>query len=173
MKEKKKITENLGFLYVNYDDTINEIEDISKFFDIKNLFNKYNISQPLDPLKEFIKIQRLKIEINSAEEIYYLFLLISFCYYDSKIKYFEKMKQRLEKTSLIKSNIIKKNLIKIFIEKINNISQVDLINKIWNDSKKGGEFVEDKEMNQLIKRYMKEKNVEDYKKDLTNLITPI
>ena len=174
-KEKKKIEYDLDNLYTNYDSIIEEIEDISEFFDIKKLFNKYRISNPLDPLKEFIKIRGLKIGIESAEEIYYLILLLSFLFCDSKIKNVEKMRQNLEKMNVVelcKSNIFKKKLVRKFNDEIDNLTQIDLTNKIWNDIKKGGKFVEDKEMNILIKNYTEKNTKEDYKKDLINLISP-
>ena len=174
-KEKKKIEYDLDNLYTNYDSIIEEIEDISEFFDIKKLFNKYRISNPLDPLKEFIKIRGLKIGIESAEEIYYLILLLSFLFCDSKIENMEKMRQNLEKMNVVelcKSNIFKKKLVRKFNDEIDNLTQIDLTNKIWNDIKKGGTFVEDKEMNILIKNYTEKNTKEDYKKDLINLISP-
>ena len=174
-KEKKKIEYDLDNLYTNYDSIIEEIEDISEFFDIKKLFNKYRISNPLDPLKEFIKIRGLKIGIESAEEIYYLILLLSFLFCDSKIKNMEKMRQNLEKMNVVelcKSYIFKKKLVRKFNDEIDNLTQIDLTNKIWNDIKKGGKFVEDKEMNILIKNYTEKNTKEDYKKDLINLISP-
>ena len=73
---------------------------------------------------------------------------------------------------LCKSNIIKKKLVKIFCDEIEKLTQIDLTNKIWNDIKKGGKFVEDKEMNILIKNYTEKNTKEDYKKDLINLISP-
>ena len=50
---------------------------------------------------------------------------------------------------LCKSNIIKKKLVKILCDEIENLTQIDLTNKIWNDIKKGGKLVEDEEMNLL------------------------
>ena len=174
-KEKKKIEYDLDNLYTNYDSIIEEIEDISEFFDIKKLFNKYGISVPLDPLKEIMKIRGLKLANESAEEIYYLILLLSFLFCDSEIKDVEKMRQSLEKMNVVelcKSNIFKKKLVRKFNDEIDNLTQIDLTNKIWNDIKKGGKFVEDKEMNILIKNYTEKNTKEDYKKDLINLISP-
>ena len=126
-------------------------------------------------MKESIKIRGLKIGIESAEEIYYLILLLSFLFCDSKIKNVEKMRQNLEKMNMVelcKSNIFKKKLVRKFNDEIDNLTQIDLTNKIWNDIKKGGKFVEDKEMNILIKNYTEKNTKEDYKKDLINLISP-
>ena len=173
-KEKNKIEFDLDTLYFNFDNIIEEIEDISKFFDIRKLFNKYSISEPLDFLKEFMKIRGLKLANESAEEIYYLILLLSFLFCDSEIKNLEKKRQSLEKINVVelcKSNIIKKKVVKIFCDEIESLTQIDLTNKIWNDIKKGGKFVEDKEMNILIKNYTEKNTKEDYKKDLINLIS--
>ena len=174
-KEKNKIEDDLDILYTNFDTIIEEIEDISEFFDIKKLFNKYSISVPLDPLKEIMKIRGLKLTSQSLEEIYYLILLVSFLFCDSEIKEVEKMRQSLEKMNVVelcKSNIIKKKLVKIFCDEIEKSDQIDLTNKIWNDIKKGGKLVEDEEMNLLIKNYIEKNDKEDYKKDLINLISP-
>ena len=174
-REKKKIEFDLNKLYSNLGKIIEEIEDISEFFDIKKLFNKYSISEPLDPLEEFMKITDLTPPNESAEEIYYLILLVSFLFCDSEIKEVEKMRQSLEKMNVVelcKSNIIKKKLVKIFCDEIEKSDQIDLTNKIWNDIKKGGKLVEDEEMNLLIKNYIEKNDKEDYKKDLINLISP-
>ena len=159
----------------NFDNIIEEIEEISGFFDIKKLFNKYSISEPIDSLKEFMKIRGLKLANESAEEIYYLILLVSFLFCESEIKDVKKMRQSLEKINVVelcKSNIIKKKLVKIFCDEIEKSDQIDLTNKIWNDIKKGGKLVEDEEMNLLIKNYIEKNDKEDYKKDLINLISP-
>ena len=76
-----------------------------------------------------------------------------------------------KKWELWKSNIFKKKLVRKFNDEIDNLTQIDLTNKIWNDIKKGGKLVEDEEMNLLIKNYIEKNDKEDYKKDLINLIS--
>ena len=59
--------------------------EILLFFDIKQLFEKYEIEKPLNPLEE---INTLKINESEedGEEIYFLCLVLSYFYINPKLK---------------------------------------------------------------------------------------
>ena len=168
------LNNDLSFLYSYLSNIIERIEEISQFFNIDNLFNKYEIALPLNPKKEFDMVKSYDNK-ECPEEIYYLTLVLSYFFIISNIKTLNRIKNDFEKIGLNeieKNNIIKKNLIQKYMENINDFDESMLISNIWNKLKKNDNFVEDEEMNKLIINYVKKNNEKDYKNDLFNLLKP-
>ena len=151
-----------------------ELEMISQFFDIKKLLTKYKIKQPVDPVM-FINYLRSIIDKNNDDEIHYLILVISQLFIDSKIKNLNSIEKELEKVNLneiTKNNIIKKNIIKLFFDNINSNSDNTFPLIDWGELQKSNDFSSNKNMNDLIIKYVRNESKENYIKDLNNLINP-
>ena len=173
-KFKAQLKYDSELLYTFLETITKEIEKLYQFFDIKYLFEKYKIVQPLNPIKALNAIRNITNE-EYEEEIYYLILLCLYFFVSSNINVLGKIKssfERIDLEVLTKSNIIEKNLVKSFI---NNISDLDgniLNSNIWNELKYCYQFVEDEELNKSIIKYVKENSQEDFKNDLKELIKP-
>ena len=102
-------------------------------------------------------------------------MAISQHFIDSKIKNLNAIKKELEKVNLneiTKNNIIKKNIIKSFIDNINSNSGITFPLIDWDELQKSNDFLNDKNMNDLIIKYVRNESKENYIKDLNNLINP-
>ena len=171
-KFKTKLNNGLSFLYSYLSNITEKIEEIFQLFNIDNLLNKYEITLPLNPIKEFDMIKSYDNK-ECPEEIYYLTLVFSYFFIISNIKTLDRIKNDFEKIGLNEiaiNNIIKKNLIKKFMENINDFDESMPISNIWNQLKKNDNFVEDEKMNKLIISYVKNNDEEVYKNDLFNLL---
>ena len=85
------------------------------------LFDKYNITIPLKPRLTANKLESKDIDDEDAEEIYYIILVLSYFYFDSRFKILNKINGEFTKIQLDKifeNNEKKKNMIKIFIKRI-------------------------------------------------------
>ena len=171
-KFRTTLNDGLSFLYSYLSNIAEKIEEISQLFNIDNLLNKYEITLPLNPKKEFDMIKSYDNK-ECPEEIYYLTLVFSYFYIISNIKILNRIKNDFEKIGLNEitiNNIIKQNLIKKFMENINDFDESMPISNIWNQLKKNDNFVEDEKMNKLIINYVKKNDEEVYKNDLFNLL---
>ena len=173
-KNRKDLEKHSNLLYTNMNIIEKELEMISQFFDIKKLLTKYKIKQPVDPVK-VINYSRSIVGENNDDEIHYLILVISQLFIDSKIKNLNSIEKELEKVNLneiTKNNIIKKNIIKSFIDNINSNSGITFPLIDWDELQKSNDFLNDKNMNDLIIKYVRNESKENYIKDLNNLINP-
>ena len=166
-KIKTQFESNLTFLSGFMDKIMEDLEKLWKFFDIKQLFEKYEIEKPLNPLEE---INTLKINESEedGEEIYFLCLVLSYFYINQKLKEIQRLKNDFEDIDLneiTKNNIIKKKIIKKLTQNICDFNMSSIISDVWNKLLKCGEFVEDSKMNGFIKSYMSNKQ-----KRILNLI---
>ena len=176
-KIKNQLENNLSFLSNLMCVIIENLEKLWKCFDIKELFEKYEIELPLNPLEE-INLLDVNGENETNEEIYFLILVLSFFFIKPKINEIQRLKNDLEKINIneiIKQNILKKKIIRKMKQNIRDFNMSSLISKVWNklrDCDDSEEFVGVKKMNTLIRNYIKNKTKEDFILDLIGLIKP-
>ena len=176
-KIKNQLESNLSFLSRLMDIILENLEKLWKCFGIKELFEKYEIEQPLNPLEEINSFD-INSEDETKEEIYFLILVLNFFFIKPKINEILRLKNDFEKINIneiIKQNILKKKIIKNLFKNIRDFRMSSLISKVWNKLRNcddNEEFVEDKKMDILIKKYLKNKTEEDFKLDLIDLIEP-
>lgn len=172
---KKNLDDDLDCLYSDLNYIIANIGEVAQIFDIKNLFNKYGINQPVDLKKAFTKMKKSLYQNKFLEEIYYLIHIISYFLVISFIKALNGIKDEYENivlNKLIENNIIKENLIYKFMKEV-NIPEGDILNQdIWKHIQNCNTFIEDEDMNNNIINYVKEKTINDYKNDLRSLLQP-
>ena len=174
---KKNLDDDLDFLYSELNNIITNIGEVAQIFDIKILFNKYGINQPVDLKKAFTKIKKSLYQNKFLEEIYYLIHIISYFLIISIIKALNMIKDEYEKkvlNKLIENNIIKENLIYEFMKDVNiPKNEGDILNQdFWEHIKNCNRFIEDEAMNNNIVNYVKDKTINDYKNDLLALLKP-
>jgi len=176
-KIKNQLESNLSFLSRLMDIILENLEKLWKCFGIKELFEKYEIEQPLNPLEEINSFD-INSEDETKEEIYFLILVLNFFFIKPKINEILRLKNDFEKINIneiIKQNILKKKIIKNLTQNIRDFNMSSLISKVWNklrDYDQLAKFVEDIKINTLMKNYLKNKTEEDFKFDLINLIKP-
>jgi hypothetical protein len=173
-KNRKDLEKHSDLLYTNMNIIEEELEMIFQFFDIKKLLTKYKIKQPVDPVI-VINYLRRRVGNNNDDEIHYLILAISQLFIDSKIKNLNSIEKELEKVNLneiTKNNIIKKNIIKLFFDNINSNSDNTFPLIDWGELQKSNDFSSNKNMNDLIIKYVRSESKENYIKDLNNMIKP-
>jgi adenine C2-methylase RlmN of 23S rRNA A2503 and tRNA A37 len=83
-KFRTTLNNGLSFLYSYLSNIAEKIEEISQLFNIHNLLNKYEITLPLNPKKEFDMIRSYDNK-ECPEEIYYLTLVFSYFFIISNI----------------------------------------------------------------------------------------
>ena len=174
---KNNLDDDLDFLYSELNNIITNIGEVAQIFDIKILFNKYGINQPVDLKKAFTKIKKSLYQNKFLEEIYYLIHIISYFLIISIIKALNMIKDEYEKkvlNKIIENNIIKENLIYQFMKEVNIAkNEGDILNQdFWEQIKNCKTFIEDEAMNNNIINYVKDKTINDYKNDLLNLLKP-
>ena len=163
---------HLDYLYGFLKSTADKLEEIAQFLDIKTLLIKHEISQPLNPTKEINKIQLSNY--NRPEEKFCLILVFSFFYAVSNIKALNEIKDIFEKINLKeikKINIIKENIIAKYMKNTDELDE-NALSDIWNKVRSCNKFIDDKIMNEHIIKYVREKNKDDFKNDLFNLLKP-
>ena len=173
---KKNLDDDLDSLYSDLSNILANIGEVAQIFDIKNLFNKYGINQPVDLKKAFAKMKKSLYQNKFLEEIYYFIHIISFFLVISIIKALNRIKDEYENkvlNKLIENNVIKENLIDKFMKEI-NIPEGDILNQdFWTNIQTCNKFIDDDEvMNNNIINYVKKKSLNDYKNDLLSLLQP-
>ena len=73
---------------------------------------------------------------------------------------------------MISSNY-KEKMVNIFENYINDFTFGDIGTKVWNMIKRKKLFVDDKKLNNYIINYVNKNNIDDYKKDIINLVSPL
>ena len=174
-KIKNQLENNLKLLSGFMNKIIEDLEKLWQFFDIKQLFEKYEIVKPLNPLEEISELLKINDEEEYGEEIYFLVLVLSYFYIKPKIDEIQRLKkvfEAIDVNEIIKNNIIKREIIKKLLQNICDFNMSSLISNIWINLSKCEEFVEDKKMNSLIKNYICNIKEKDFKSDLIRLIEP-
>lgn len=173
-KIKNQLETNLTFLSCIMDKILEDLEKLWNRFDIKELFEKYQIENPLKPLEDIYILKRMKTEEN-GEEIYFLALALGYFFINPKLKEIQRLKddfQQIDFNEISKLNIFKRKIIKKLKENINDFNMNSLISNVWEKFGENEAFSEDKKMNDLMRNYIQNKTQEDFKSDLINLIKP-
>ena len=173
-KIKKELETNLTFLSYIMDTILEDLEKLWNRFDIKNLFEKYQIEIPLNPLEEIYILKRMRKDKN-GEEIYFLVLALSYFFINPKLKEIQRLKndfQQIDFNEISKHNIFKREIIKKLKENISYFNEDSLISNVWEKFVENETFVENKKMNELMWNYINNNSQEDFKLDLINLIKP-
>jgi len=156
------------------DKILEDLEKLWNRFDIKNLFEKYQIEAPLNPLEDIYILKRMRTDKN-GEEIYFLVLVLGYFFINPKLKEIQRLKndfQQIDFIEITKKNILKKEIIKKLKENISYFNEDSFISNAWEKFVENEVFVEDKKMNDLIWNYINNNSQEAFKLDLINLIKP-
>ena len=171
-KIKNQLETNLEYLSCIMDNILQYLEELWNRFNIDELFLKYKIKNPINPLKDIYKFAFHRSNENN-EEIYFLALVFGYLFIKSKLKEIQRLNndfQQIDINKITKNNLLKRKIIKILKENINGFNMSSLISNVWQNFEENEVFVEDKEMNDLMWNYIQNKTQEDFKSDLINLI---
>ena len=173
-KIKYQIKTNLECLYCITNNILKNLENLWFKFNIGELFLKYKIKSPLNPLKYIYQLDNQE-DTDNNEEIYFLTLVLGYLFLKPKLKQIQKLNnafQQIDLNEITRNNILKRDIIKKLKENISDFNMSSLISNVWKKFGKNEVFVEDKKMNDLMWNYINNKTEEDFKKDLINLIKP-
>ena len=172
-----RIDDELKIFESQYNNIIFDINDCAKLFDIKYLLRKYKIDEPIDIEKAFnIILNSNYISDEEVAEFYFLTQVIIFFDIKSRIKISKSIKNRIKNLDLEKlmiSSVYKEKMVDIFMNDINDFTIGDIGTKVWNVIKRKKHFVDDKKLNNYIIDYANKNNIDDYKKDIINLVSPL
>jgi len=175
-KIKNQLETNFEFLSRFMGNILQELEKLWNRFNIDELFLKYNIKTPSNPLKDIYQFQFEDQEGNEdIEEIYFLALVLGYLFIKPKIKEIQRLNddfQQIDLKEITKNNILKRNIIKQLKENNGDFDMNSLISNVWEKLGKNETFVEDKKMNNLMKNYIQNRTEGDFKSDLISLIKP-
>ena len=177
----KKINElfdrNLDLFETMKKETLNSINEVAEYFNVKNILNELNIKLPLDPIDVIKKLgSSKKYNIELLEKYVFIFHLCQYITLEESISYLEDKKKKvneLQILELIKKDEIKNNLINEMRNKIEENANNDLLSEVWNKINTKTKIIEDNDdFNNKILVYVKNTNKGKFKQDLIDLIEP-
>lgn len=152
------------------------MEDFGEFFDVDSIIKEFKLSFPLNDIDITNKIKRNKkfsTDISLHEKAFYIFQVYLFFYYDDLTCSYEKMKEiikKLNSKNVFLLNEAKNSLINETKNRVaSNNFEENLFEDVWNKLSKEKNLIDNENINEKIKNYIKNNNSALFIQDLSKL----